>query len=161
MVLFYKDYFFPVGHVDAGKPVPLGLCGQLGPRPHSFTNGWLAYKSLMLELEMYGYSSVSRNGDDPVQERLRSENYWKTDPRSFDELYRIGLARVGITNHDSANWLARTADYVHNTVEIVSAFNHFVQESKQVLTEIESLVGHNRALTGDSVGNGLRNLLHR
>ena len=153
MILFYKDYFFPAGHIDAGKPVPLGLCGQLGSRPHSFTNGWLEYKCLMLELEMYGYSSIARNGDDPIQERLRSENYSVTDTRSFDELYRIGLAKAGITAPIASNWLARTANYAHNTADMVAAFNHFVQESKQALAGIESIAESSGAL---NVGNSAR-----
>jgi hypothetical protein len=133
MILFYRDYFFPAGHVDEGKPVPLGLMGQLGLRPHSLTPEWLEYKKLMFELEIKGYSSITRNGDDPIQERLRSEHYTVTDPHSFEELYRIGLAKIGGSSHDSS-LVPRVAGYLTKTAELLAAYNQFQQEYRQMHT---------------------------
>ncbi len=142
MILFYRDCFFPAGHVDEGKPIPLGLSGQLGSRPHFHnikalqdTPKWLEYKSLMLELGAKGYSHTVRNSDDPVQiqlqERLNRKQI-ETDSRTFEELYRIGLARLGIAPPPSTGWLPQATQYLHQAADLLSAVNHFQQGYQQL-----------------------------
>jgi len=109
----------------------LGLMGQIGLRPHSLTPEWLEYKKLMFALEFKGYSSIARNGDDPIQEQLRSENYTATDSRSFEELYQIGLARIGKSSKYSA-LVPKVAEYLSQTSQLLSAYGQFQQEYRRL-----------------------------
>ena len=136
MILFYRDYFFPAGHVDAGKPVPLGLCAQLGHRPHQLSAAWVAYKSLFIELELAGYATTSRNGDDPLQERLREEKYQLTDNKPFAELYRIGVARSGLAAPvvvvEQLRLLPKVAHYLERTSQALALANDFRKTYKEM-----------------------------
>lgn len=132
MIIFYQDQFFPAGHIDQGKPIPLGLLGQLGTRPHHLSKQWLEYKKLMLELDFAGYSASSRNGDDPIQAQLRAQNYTLTDLRSFAELYSLGLARLGLDNSAPSGLLEHATVVVERGTALVAAYNHFRQEYQQL-----------------------------
>ena len=148
MILFYQDYFFPIGHVDAGKPVPFGLRGQFGGRPHLLEQDGVEYKLVMLEFDLKGYSHAVRNGDDPLQEQLRNEHYMVPDTRTFEELYRIGLARIGLEVAPAptrllpaiVNGVQQVTAGVHKVNELVSAFQHLRQEHPQVYVVAQQAV---------------------
>lgn len=144
MIIFYKDCFFPVGHVDQGKPIPLGLCGQLGSRPHTISKAWLDYKALMVEFDLKGYSHFVRNGDDPIQVQLRQDGHIEIDDRSFEELYQLGLAKIGITAPAQVadGILPTLRNYTQHTIAAVSAFNSFRQEHPRLQALVNDVVLH-------------------
>ena len=150
-ILYYKDQFFPVGHVDAGKPVPVGLTWQF--KVEGIARNIFDKLALKIEFDLNGYCNVSRNGDDPIQEDLRRRQYKEYESRSFEELYRIGLARVPVSeilepvarveSHvpriRQAVMFANQANEVINTgTQILNAFQNF-RSACNVFTNVNTI----------------------